>query len=916
MSRLEASQVRYGLLFLLVHTLLIKSIFDVYFTSPLVQGSAPISVSLPPPAERLVLFIADGLRADLFFSRNASNHLYSPFLHEVIRSRGSWGVSHTRVPTETRPGHVALIAGFYEDVSAVTRGWQENPVEFDSLFNRSRRTYSWGSAEVLWMFAKGTSLAKVNVSTTVDLDFGLEDSSVLDEWVFDEVESMFETARLNSTFATELRQNRLVFFLHLIGLDANGHSHRPNSIQYLNNIAVVDRGVERVVRLFDTFYNDRSTAYVYTSDHGMTNWGSHGAGHLHETLTPLVCWGAGVRSPPSPLTDLYSLADGDGVPLSGRMDVDQADITPLMSVLAGLPFPVNSVGKLPLGYLDASDSFKAEAIKCNAISILKQLEIKESSVKESSFTAFYSPFPLLTPSKQADFLRRITVAIDRSQYDKASSLSEELIALSIRGLKYFHNYNRLFLYALITAIFILWILYNILLLLSYSLTLQHTSDTRIEYRALILSGLTGIVLLYLKSSEVSHYLYAVLAALLISLVYPLLHVLFKINLYFKLSSFLSGIVFLVLIWVMVVGFQYRQVFSLGLVILSLWPYFYRDLIRCHNTRNVVMLWTLVCLVCSVFPILSVDGKTVDYQIVITTGSGVLLLCIVLAFTSYPLNRRIMIFQLLLLLVSIVNVSIVCNTLTLGQGTHLVSRVVSWTILLISILIPILSSHDLNNNFFHAWLSLYTPYLLLSTSHEVVFSLLFPALLYIWLLLEAIIDSASPSTCTSWVLTHYITRVSQEQQLTLSSRHVRRALFIIFLGLLGFFGTGNIASVNTFDIASVYAYITLYSPFTMGLLLIIKIGIPLLWVGNACNLLIVITHSHRHLVFLLVLILCDFMALHFFFMITDEGSWLEIGTSISHYVITMSMILGITLITALASLYVNVDVQDYLRIKQL
>lgn len=82
-----------------------------------------------------------------------------------------------------------------EDVSAVTKGWKENPVEFDSLFNESRWTWGWGSPDIVPIFTTiKTEAGELRgiphiFSRTYSSEF--EDFAAspvqLDFWVFDQV---------------------------------------------------------------------------------------------------------------------------------------------------------------------------------------------------------------------------------------------------------------------------------------------------------------------------------------------------------------------------------------------------------------------------------------------------------------------------------------------------------------------------------------------------------------------------------------------------------------------------------------------------------------------------------------------------------------------------------------------------------
>jgi len=423
--------------------------------------------------------LGDGLRADKAFqsfpdpSPNAGNSTDSliprplaPFIRSRVLEHGTFGVSHTRVPTESRPGHVALIAGLYEDVSSVTTGWKLNPVNFDSVFNRSRHTWSWGSPDILPMFKEGATPGRVDVDMYGHEfeDFSVADATALDVWVFDHVKEFFAEARRNATLEKELRKDQNVFFLHLLGVDTAGHSYRPYSREYLHNIQVVDKGVQEITELIEEFYNDDKTAFIFTADHGMSDWGSHGDGHPDNTRTPLVAWGAGVAKP---VASKSGRAGGHedgfssdwGFDQIQRNDVAQADVATLMAYLTGLDYPVNSVGELPLDFLAADPAEKVDALLTNAEEILEMYRVKEAHKMSTELR--YKPYHALAESAHSpgDRLNIIRALSASGKHDEAVEECKELIQISIDGLRYLQTYDWLFLRTLVTLGYLGWMGY-------------------------------------------------------------------------------------------------------------------------------------------------------------------------------------------------------------------------------------------------------------------------------------------------------------------------------------------------------------------------------------------------------------------------------------------------------------------------
>lgn len=943
---------------ILFHSVYIASIFDIYFVSPIVHGMSSFGVQrshgADAPAKRLVLFVGDGLRADKAFQSfpdpSPSNpsapgalepRPLAPFLRSRVLTSGTFGVSHTRMPTESRPGHVALIAGLYEDVSSVTTGWKLNPVNFDSVFNRSRHTWSWGSPDILPMFKEGAVKGRIDAETYgEEFEDFTKDATKLDTWVFDKVKALFSTAAKNTTLDHALRQDKNVFFLHLLGLDTTGHSYRPYSREYLHNIKVVDQGVRDMTKLIEDYYGDGKTAFVFTADHGMSDWGSHGDGHPDNTRTPLIVWGSGVAKPVISASG-KAIGHEDGFSADWaldrvqRNDVDQADVAALMAYLAGVDFPVNSVGELPLAYVAGEPKEKAEAALANARGVLEMYKVKEEQKKaiELRYKAYG---PLSDEQHSVDHrVMEIRTEIDQGQFQQAITMSQDLLHTGLNGLRYLQRYDWLFLRVLVTMGYLGWIAFAITTIIDMHVLHGKTQTSRTIATSSIFGAISAALFayLYLREAPLTYYAYAAFPPLFWEEVVARREalvlgssVLFK-NIQSKKEKAVLGIealAFVGFLEVLVLSYFHRTVYTVCFTGAAFWPILYGRNFIMHN-KILIGTWAVACSSMSVFTLLPAI-KTENINMILIGGFlmvlvGVLYILFektILSSTTGGkqasldgLSGTLLGVQIGLIMLAMIVTRSSVASLQAKMGLPLGNQVVGWTILIASLSIPFLHSLQPNNHYLHRLVIIFLTFspifIILTISYEGLFYFAFCATLVTWVRLEHHIynytttKTASPPpspTLEPKPLSDALPAISTQLQspsgkptdstapqyrsLTLSDARI--SLFFLYLLQSAFFSTGNIASLASFSLDSVYRLLPIFDPFSQGLLLVLKLIIPFAVISANLGILNRRLGVAPSSLFMLVMAISDVLTMNFFWMVRDEGSWLDIGTSISHFVI--------------------------------
>lgn len=553
------------------------------------------------------------------------------------------------------------------------------------------------------------------------------------------------------------------------------------------------------------------------------------------------------------------MPNDQGPPMT-LLELEQAQLTPLMSALIGLPPPMNNFGTLPIGYMDVSAEYEAMAAHLNALQLLEQYDKLHTEHRKGLFAGLLPAFNEIPLGDITKYKKATKKLHNRKEYLMSQVQSQVMMQKALHGIDYYHGYYRRALLLSTTASFLGFIFYLYRLL-------SRNRGSQVE---LVLAANANRIRLSLAGSVILLLVFLLLQRT------PL-----DIKFYLMLPLF---------VWLMAAqpwssftaSAQPEKAYSapalkttmwqLGMIIvcaeLMVFTFFDRRLISlcfvafaCYNSWSNFQsksfefyCWLALVLILAGFPLLP---PSVGYQNWYLLLAGVIVIPVkslweAKARLSYRNHTK---YCNALILLN----TIVCAHLhSSGTNIPLPLKVASWLFLIYAFGAILVSSEaQLELRLAQIAFNLGSLYATLCTSYEAVFLQL---------------------------LTMELGLSLQAQNAQTEKSVLRLAFTLLLYTFFSLFGSGNIASISSFDPNIARCFLSYFAPFVIMGLVLLKLLLPVVLI-----MAVVYAHSefvrqHEEQIYICLLLICDVMGLNFLFLVRNQGSWLDIGTSISHFVI--------------------------------
>lgn len=355
--------------------------------------------TLEPKFTRAIILLVDALRYDFLFPVDSSSSRYDPFHHNHLTLPASLSKTNPRnalmykaiadPPTTTLQRLKAITTGSLPTFVDAGSNFAGSRVDEDNWLDQAKRNGKRIAfmGDDTWLTIFPESVFAPNLSFPFD-SFNVEDLDTVDSGVRQHLIPLLDEDRSDSSWD--------ILIAHPLGLDHAGHRFGASHGQTTRKLQEVNMLISDIVKRLAE--ND---LLVVMGDHGMDSKGDHGGDSPEEVESALWLYSKTPLVPDSPLSQrpwsmtsstleevLISSASKDGLPEFFELDnqrhrtIPQISLVPTISLLLGLPIPLNNLGTLiPELFLEKNPLHVGNAPQTSSTRLMQALKANAHQIK-------------------------------------------------------------------------------------------------------------------------------------------------------------------------------------------------------------------------------------------------------------------------------------------------------------------------------------------------------------------------------------------------------------------------------------------------------------------------------------------------------------------------------------------------------